>query len=122
MLGNDISSSAQPANPHGHDVNADLNIVLDSKAAAEDFFYNSQQKLAHSLAELKRTFVSAIRTLANKAKRERFESLSKTVQSLKDLEPELKDEILDELDSKAVNVQTLAFRKASKNIKTERVR
>ena len=98
-------------------------LIVDSKAAAEDFFHKSQRKLTHSLTELRHQFVSTIRKLVDRARKERFESLTKAIKSLDEaLQPELQDEILIDLDAKAVNVQSLAFRKVRGDMKTETVR
>ena len=94
-------------------------VIADSKAAAEVFFHNSQMKLAHSLAGLRQQFVTTIRKLADQARLERFESLKKEIKSLDEAaQPALQEEILIDLDANSFSVQSLAFRKIKKGIKT----
>jgi hypothetical protein len=75
------------------------------------------------LTELRHQFVSTIRKLADRARKQRFDSLTTAIKSLDEaLQPELQYEILVDLDAKSVNVQSLAFRKVRGDIKTEKVR
>jgi len=109
----------------GQDANSEPSNVLTvaSRAAAENFFRVSQEKLTQSLTALRLQFVSTIRKLADLARQERFESLRKAITSLKpDLQPDLQNEILIDLNANAVHVQNLAFRKARKHVKTEHIR
>ena len=97
--------------------------LIGSRLQAEEFLFKSQQMLTERLLGLKGQFVLTIRKLADQASKDRVESLRADIRAFRsDMEPELRTEILVELESLAVDVRTLAFQAIQRSIKTERVR
>ena len=98
-------------------------VLFGSRLQAEEFLFKSQQMLTELLMELKGQFVLTIRKLADQASKDRVESLRGDIRAFRsDMEPELRTEILVELESLAVDVRTLEFQAIKRSIKTERVR
>lgn len=86
-------------------------LVFSRESDAEMFLYKSQLALGDSLTKLKRQFVGLVRSLANQSRTEHFQSLKRTIQLLiqDDIQPELKEDIIDELDVRGASVETLVF-------------
>jgi hypothetical protein len=86
-------------------------LVFYNVPAAEVFLQQVQMDLNKSLSTLKHKFVSFVRTLANRSRAEHFTSLKSTIQGFirDDVQPELKEEIIEELSDRGANVETLAF-------------
>ena len=99
------------------------NIFVGSRQQAEEFLRVSQTRLTVLLLELMHHFVLTVRELANRANRDRIESLRQAIRVFKnDMEAELRSEILVDLESLIVSVRALAFNSIQKGLKTERVR
>ena len=75
------------------------------------FLFKSQAALNRSLTKLKRQFVGLVRNLANQSREEHFQSLKRSIQELiqDDIQPELKEDIIDELETRGATVETLVF-------------
>ncbi|KAH7918876.1 hypothetical protein BV22DRAFT_1134271 [Leucogyrophana mollusca] len=79
-------------------------------ADAEMFLQEVQGDLNKSLSDLKRKFVTAVRKLANQSRSEHFDSMKSKIQGLKgDLQPELKEDIIEELSDRSETVEKLVF-------------
>ena len=100
-----------------------LGVLIGSKLHAQEFVDKSQRLLNKQLLELKGQFVSTIRKLADQANKDRIESLRKAISAFRnDVESELRNEILVELESLAVDIRTLAFQNVRRSVKKERIR
>jgi signal recognition particle GTPase len=86
-------------------------LVFTRLADAEMFLFAAQKCLSTSLSKLKRQFASNVRELANRSRQKQFEVLKKLIQDSidEDVQPELKDEIIDDLEDRGVSVETLVF-------------
>jgi hypothetical protein len=87
-------------------------LVFSEVPEAEEIFHNVQIQLTKRLSHLKCQFSTLVRDLANKSRLDHFASLRDTIQKsiIVDMQPELKEEIIDELiDLSGVNVQEVMF-------------
>ena len=75
------------------------------------FLFASQKCLSTSLSKLKGQFTKSVRDLANRSRQKQFEALQQLIQSSidEDIQPDLKDEIIEELGDRGVSVETLVF-------------
>src|SRR4051812_16577879 len=86
-------------------------MVFKEKSDALLFFTMTQRKMVGSLTSLKQRFASNVRLLANRSREEYFQSLQHTIRTcIQDtFQPSLKEDILDELLSRGVNVEALTI-------------
>lgn len=85
-------------------------LVVKSVAHAEEFLRLSQRELQTSLNMIKQDFVTAVRTLAEGARAKRFQELKDAIARLDpNMQPDLRVEILEDLDSQSVDIRQVAF-------------
>lgn len=102
-----------------HNTGVAMVLVVKSVGDAEEFLRLSQRELQVSLNMVKQDFVTAVRTLAEEARAKRFRELRDAINRLDpNIQPELREEILEDLDSQSVDIRQVAFNHIKNRVST----
>ena len=95
-----------------------MTLEFDTVQEAKAFLRDIQVVRGDSLTKLKRQYVGSVRTLANKARASLFSELKNSIEeTVRDgLQPELTEEIIEELDDRSVSVETLVLANIRKEV------
>lgn len=95
-------------------------LIVKSVAHAEEFLRLSQRELQTSLNREKQDFVTAIRKMAEEARGKRFQELKDEFARLDpSIQPDLREEIIEDLNSQSVDVRQVVFNHIKNEVDTE---
>ncbi|CCA76328.1 hypothetical protein PIIN_11894 [Serendipita indica DSM 11827] len=119
----DIESSRAPEKARATEQHGTTVLTVKSVAHAEEFLRHSQAELTKSLNELRRDFVISVRKMAEEARAKRFQDLKDKIKDLDPkMQPELREEIIEDLSNQSVNIRQVAFNQIKNKIKTTKTR
>ena len=93
-------------------------LVVKNPAHAEEFLRLSQRQLQVSLNREKQDFVTAVRKMAEEARGRRFQALRDELARLgPNIQPVLREEIIEDLDDSSVDVRQVAFHQIKNRVR-----
>lgn len=97
-------------------------LIVKSPAHAEEFLRLSQRGLQMLLNREKQDFVIAVRKMAEDARSKRFQALKEEIAHLDfTLHPELREEIIEDLDDQSVNIRQVAFHQIKNRVRDSNI-
>ncbi|KIM23876.1 hypothetical protein M408DRAFT_332078, partial [Serendipita vermifera MAFF 305830] len=109
---------------HARDEGRNVSVlVVKSVHHAEEFLRLSQKELQGSLNREKQDFVTAVRKMAEEARAKRFQELKDEFARLDpQIQPELREEIIEDLNNQSVDIRQVIFNHIKNEIKTTKTR